>query len=395
MKKITTILLLVMILLSLVPGIVTAAIVDPPSIVAHLKAGETERDTITVNLPPTSPKGDVVFIFDASSSMASELTEMKTKASDIMTSVRANVPDTNFGVGSIVDYPFPYNSYGYDASYGGPGDYAWRMDQDLTSNTALISTAFNGITILHGDDFPQDYVRGLYESQFYAWRTDAKKIVVIIGDAPPHAEPSGSTLPAPYTLGVYGGDPGRDEVMLTADDLNFAPVVQSLADNKIVVIAVDCSDGKPLAADATRAFQYEADKTGGTRFDSTSTTIAEDIVAKINAVTSAPVSTLTLIVREPAYSGWISVTPPEYLNVPWGTTKTFDVAITPPADTISGTYVLHLDVFGDGVLLGTTTLTKTIGSIPGVPEFPTLLFPAVSIIGFLGAVLLILRTREH
>ena len=379
MKKLTTILLICLLLLSTMPVSVMALIVDPLTITAKLDAGSTEKDLITVTLPPTAPKGDVVFIFDASGSMAVELASMKTQAGDIMNEVRASVPDTDFGVGSFVDYPHAYDSYGYSDTYGSGDDYAWRVDQDITSNTALIPAAFDNIVIKFGDDSPQDYSRALYESRFFAWRSGAKKIVVTFGDAPPHAQPSGTTLPAPYTLSAsYGGDPGRDEIMFTPDDLDFVPVVQSLVDDNIVVIAVDSSTG----GDAQLAFQYEADKTGGSRFVYTSDSIAEDIVDKINEATSAPIKKLTVKVREPAYAGWVVVIPPEFNDVSWGSTKQFNVEITPPVGTISGNYVLHLDVFGDGVLLGTTTVSKDISGTPiSTPEFPSLALPIAMIIG--------------
>lgn len=385
MKKLTTILIICLLLLSTMPAPVFAAIVEPSTIVDTLKAGETERDTITVNLPPTAPKGDVVFIFDASGSMSSELNAMKTQAGTIMTDVRASIPDTNFGVASFVDYPDSYSSYGYSATYGSGSDYAWRVDQDLTSDTTLIPAAFGSIDILYGNDGPQNYVRALYEGQHaMSWRADAKKIIVIFGDAPPHSAPSGQALPAPYTFTSdgadhgYGGDPGRDEVMFTEDDLDFVPVVEDLADNGFVVIAVDSAG----SGDATRAFNYMADMTGGSRFYYTSTGVGADIVAKINEATSAPIDELTITVREPAYASWVTVTPPAYYEVPWGESRSFAVEITPPADTISGTYTIHLDVFGDGVLLGTTTVTKDIEGIPGVPEFPTLALPVAMLLGF-------------
>jgi hypothetical protein len=383
MKKLTSILVVCLLLLATMPVSVMAEIVTPVTIIDKLNAGDTEKDLITVELPATSPKGDVIFLFDATGSMGGQIDAMKVKAAKIMTDVRASGTDSNFGVGSIVDYPHSYTAaenYGYSATYGTAGDYAWRMDQDLTSSAADVQTAINGIHALNGMDMPQDYARALYESQFYAWRSDAKKIVVIFGDAPPHMAPNGNTLPAPYSMSaMYGGDPGRDEKMNTADDLDFKTVVQSLKDNNIIVIAVDLSSG----GDARKAFQYEADMTGGARYSYTASTIAEDIVDKINAETSAPIDTLTVKVREPAYAGWVTAIPTEYTNVPWGATKTFNIEITPPADTPTGTYTIHLDVLGDGVVLGTTTVTKDITGTTPAPEFPSLALPIGMILGMM------------
>lgn len=381
MKKISSILIICLILLATMPAPVAASIVTPETITDTLKAGDTEHDTITVTLPSTSPKGDVVFIFDASGSMGSQLTAMKAKAGDIMTDVRAGVPETNFGVGSFVDYPHYYDNAandGYSAFYGAEGDYAWRVDQDLTSDPTAVQTGFNNINILSGYDWPQNYARALYESEeSFSWRSDAKKIIVIFGDAEPHAYPNGLSIGLTAT---NGGDPGRDEVMNTADDLDYVTVVQSLAASNIIVVAVDCSG---FAGDARTSFQYMADETGGSRFDYSSDSIAADIVAKINAATTADIKELTIKVRDPAYASWVTSTPTSYYGVPWGETRSFAVDITPPADTLTGTYTIYLDVYGDGVLLGTTTITKTIDGITPAPEFPTLALPVAMILGFM------------
>jgi hypothetical protein len=170
--------------------------------------------------------------------------------------------------------------------------------------------------------------------------------------------------------------------MFTADDLDLVPVVEDLADNGFVVIAVDSAG----SGDATRSFDYMADMTGGSRFYYTSTSVGADIVAKINEATSAPIEELTVQVREPEYASWVTVTPPSYSDVPWGESRTFDVTITPPADTeICGPVVIHLDVYGDGVLLGTTTVTKTIigDACTPSPEFPTLALPVAMILGMI------------
>jgi hypothetical protein len=380
MKKISSILIICLILLATMPAPVAASIVTPETITDTLKAGDTEHDTITVTLPSTAPKGDVVFVFDASGSMGSQLTAMKAKAGVIMTNVRTGVPDTNFGVGSFVDYPHYYDNAandGYTATYGSGSDYAWRLDQDLTSDPAAVQTGFNNINILNGADWPQNYARALYESkESFSWRSDAKKIVVIFGDAEPHAYPNGLSIGLSATK---GGDPGRDEIMSNADDLDYVTVVQSLAASNIIVVAVDCAG----YGDARTSFQYMADQTGGSRFDYSSDSIAADIVAKINAATTADIKELTIKVRDPAYASWVTSTPTSYYGVPWGETRTFAVDITPPADTFTGTYTIYLDVYGDGVLLGTTTVTKSIDGITPAPEFPTLALPVAMILGLL------------
>jgi len=44
----------------------------------------------------------------------------------------------------------------------------------------------------------------------------------------------------------------------------------------------------------------------------------------------------------------------------WPSTETFNVAITPPAGTKTGTYSFHIDIIGDGVVLGTVLVTEQV-----------------------------------
>lgn len=99
--------------------------------------------------------------------------------------------DVAFGVGSHVDYPSYHDSYGYANLYGASPDYAWKLDQDITKDKPTAKTAIDGLGNYGGADMPQDYARALYETQFFAWRSKATRIVVMFGDAPPHSAPSG------------------------------------------------------------------------------------------------------------------------------------------------------------------------------------------------------------
>lgn len=334
-------------------------VITPELIEGTLCPGATEYDTITVELPPSVPKGDVVFIFDTTGSMSWIIEDMQTKAIDIMNGIRGAISDTAFGVGSFCDYPHWYDSYGYSSTYGGGGDYAFNMDIDITLDTAAVSTAIDSIVYGGGADGPEDYTRAAWESMHYSWREGAKRIVVLFGDAPPHSAPSGLTLEKPWAPGellfssAYGGDPGPDEIMFTADDLDYGPVVQEVSDNYITFVCVDCG----MWDDATNNFNYLAYMTDGAVFPYTSETIADDIIARIEEIAAKPIEVLTL---EPdaAYAGWVLWDPTAYYDVPWGTTVSFDVEITVPSDTLPGDYSFGIHVVADGVTLGTVEVIK-------------------------------------
>ncbi|HVP25412.1 MAG TPA: vWA domain-containing protein, partial [Methanomicrobiales archaeon] len=213
--------------------------VNPATITEALGPGETKTIPITVTLPGSVPKGDVVFAFDTTGSMGQVLDAMKSQGIQVMNDIRGEIPDTRFGAASFMDYPYGYTSFlGYTCKdgnniipcvYGDPGDYAFLKNMDLTSDISAISSSIKGIPKGSGGDWPEDYARVIYESRNFSWRLDAKKIYVIFGDAPPHAAPNGSTLQKPWDAGrlfirddaPYGGDPGRDQVAYTDDDIDY------------------------------------------------------------------------------------------------------------------------------------------------------------------------------
>jgi hypothetical protein len=66
-------------------------------------------------------------------------------------------------------------------------------------------------------------------------------------------------------------------------------------------------------------------------------------------------------VEESRYAGWVT-TPEAYSDVPWGSSKVFNPVITAPAGTADGDYTFHIDVVGDGVVLGTIAVTEQVKS---------------------------------
>jgi hypothetical protein len=131
-----------------------------------------------------------------------------------------------------MDYPGSYTHPGYSAQYGdaASGDVPYMVNQQPTDNTADVASAINGLSIGWGADEPQDYTRVLYEVMSLHWNITHKKIVIVFGDAPTH-----DLNFAGYN---FGGDPGRDAVAGTADDLDFETVVGQVKDEGITVLAV-------------------------------------------------------------------------------------------------------------------------------------------------------------
>jgi hypothetical protein len=114
-------------------------------------------------------RADVIFTIDLSGSMAINLDDVKNKIKSLIDNMPGTM-DVTFGLGTHVDYPGFYDSYGYAAWYGDGsfGDYAWSMDVDLTHDREFVKWVVDGLTPYFGADGPQNFVRVLFEIQFFS-----------------------------------------------------------------------------------------------------------------------------------------------------------------------------------------------------------------------------------
>jgi hypothetical protein len=257
-------------------------------------------NSIPISATHHLPRVDVVFLFQSTHSMTNEVNWMRHPVTYIMHALNVTwgTASMGFGLASFTDYPDYYNSYGYDEYYGNPAsdDYPFYMDVPITQVRGSITTAISSMEIGLGADVPADYSRAIYETLDFNWR-DGARIVVLFGDAPAHSAPSGQTLMKPwapaeelfssysYTDG-YGGDPGRDEIMFTADDLDYADVIQQAVESDIKFITVDCQmySNFPDEIDAHNNLEYISYMTGGTRIIFDVDTVIEDIIEAVKEI---------------------------------------------------------------------------------------------------------------
>jgi hypothetical protein len=143
---------------------------------------------------------DVVFVFDSTESMAGVISEAKTKIKLMMRVLAELVPGFRVGMVAYRDYaaeymtkPLPLTKdfqevYGYiEATRVGMGyktvDEVGK--QDIEWSEAVYS--------------------GLEQAIGFRWRPTAKKIVILIGDAPPHPEELDQTLALVRSFWRTGG----------------------------------------------------------------------------------------------------------------------------------------------------------------------------------------------
>ncbi len=316
--------------------------VSPETFVATLAPGESVSEKVTVNIPSTPPKVDVVFAFDLTGSMGDILNTAKSRAIEIMTTLDVLDIDISYGVVSYMDYPNCYNSYGYNSCYGTAGDYAYAMNQAITSERSSVTSAINALTLGNGEDGPEAYTRVLYESysdSSIEWRSGAKKILINFADNIPHD----NNLNEGVTAGTWstGGDPGRDEEMFTSDDLDLQTVLSEMATNNVVL----------LEAHTTSSYQsywqYWAKITGGSFFITNSSTMVNDVASAISSeLVTATVSNLHMAAST-GYESWLTSVSPSSYSGKTGTSTDFTVTLTVPDGTDGGSYSFTLSALDD------------------------------------------------
>jgi hypothetical protein len=358
-------LVLVLVGMLLIPQSVTMAgpggdaVVTPRLITTTLNAGQTYNAQIQVAIGEAPVgKGDVMFVIDRTGSMGDEIDQVKTSAVQIMNDIRSQLPFAWFGVGSFMDYPGYFSYPGYEDQYGSAayGDVPWELNISLTDNIADVANTINGLWLGEGADWPESYTRALYEAsqiETVGWRTGAKRVIVLFGDAPTH-----DLAFAGYN---FGGDPGRDGIAQTDDDLVFVNVVQQLRDKGISVVAVD--SGYSLESEATfkgMSIGYaESPGTNGRYFQLTNASEIPNAVTQLIISETQQIDRLWLQVTA-GYEDWVQITPEEYTDVNANTTKTFNITITVPAGTASGFYPFLIQAMGDGAILGLTYVEVTV-----------------------------------
>ena len=362
-KVLTISLLLVMSLV--VPA---SASISPETLTATLAPCESITETKTVYVEERPPKADVVFAFDLTGSMGGIIDTAKDKAGEIIAALDA-IPDVDiqYGVMSYMDYPHEYDFCDYWASYGSPdcGDYAYSLDEAVTSDSTAVIDAIDDLTIGCGDDGPQDYTRIMYES--YAdpavgWRTGAKRILVNFGDNVPHD----CNLNEGVTSDTWstGGDPGRDEIMGNADDLDLQTVLAAMKANGVVLLEAHTSDwtswvsGLPVLD----YWDYWTDITGGATYLTGSATLVDDIVNAVEDALEVPLVYGLHLEASLGFESWLeSVSPPSHPEVEPGNTVEFEVTIHVPEGTEDGEYIFTISAVDEGgVSYGDQKVTITV-----------------------------------
>ena len=378
----------------------------PAELVDTLAAGETVTEAKTASLPAQADVVDILFAFDNTGSMGGELANLKVNAVDIMNSLAGLISDVQFGLVSFADYFGTFVNGGsggcdYVAAYGNFGDDPYIVEQALNSDIETVAGSIGDLELSPGGgaDFPESYSRALYELAQELldntgpdgpvnWRPDARRIVILFGDAIPHScdifnpveSAIGSDLLAFLEgagLNDWGIDPGRDVVIGTADDLAILDVIEDLVDTDLTLISLHSTQFIITGTDIEPTqdlWDFYAEETGGVNFEINEdgsfpegTNIVETILELVgDQITTVDELILDVCPGDESYADWISsVTPSSYADIDLPADRDFDLVIGPPSGTDPGVYAFGVCAIGDGAVLGSQSVTIT---VPGATE---------------------------
>jgi hypothetical protein len=329
--------------------------VTPNNLEATVRPGESLEVEKTVTLPVIPPKLDLVLIVDLSGSYWDDLPNIKSKAPNIFTGIRASVSDSQFGLATFVDFPF----YVWGDPYW--GDYAYSLDQNLTTDQSTWLVAVNAMNTRNGYDEPESQYEALYQAatgmgreisgytipagQNPDWRDGVTRVIAITTDASFHNSGDGGG-PFPY--------PGASR-----DD-----TVAALNSQGIKVIAIK-------APGSTTQMDDVANATGGavTYTGSTSAEIVSAILGALEeltfTVTPVPVGCDPL---------QFTYSPSSHTGVMGGESVVFLETIMVPSDA-SGDIVCQVEFRADDTVIGIQDVTIHVNQPPVADPNGPYVFP--------------------
>lgn len=188
---------------------------------------------------------DLCFVVDTTGSMGDDIDDAKANMETILQHLAEKTEDYRV---AIVDYrDFPERSHASE-------DYAWKLQLDFSDKNEAITAAINDLDLGSGGDAEETVYTALIQAANLSWRDNAKKVIIILGDAPP-------LDPEPYTdytyedvlIALLGADIGID---FEASDER---VTDSMETGGINVFSI----GADASEEAADFFEQIADSTGG------------------------------------------------------------------------------------------------------------------------------------
>ncbi|MFQ5595222.1 MAG: vWA domain-containing protein [Anaerolineae bacterium] len=342
-----------------------------PPIDENMCPGEIYPFELTIYLPRTPAKGDIVFAFDTTGSMAPVIYSAQENAIRIMDDLNRLISDVQFGVMDIEDYPLE--------PYGANDNQAYRLHQSLTTDRNAVRFAIDTLEANSGSDQPEAYTRAVYEAHAdsrLGWRENARHLLLIFGDSfphdndlnegmahPPHRNkgPRWETGHPPSLL-----DLGRDGVPGTSDDLDFQTELATLVERDITLLSVVTPAfgyPAPTQMELVTYWNFWAAPSGGKSVPLWNAGDLPELIRNIVEDTIVGViKRLTLETEPEFFTSWVVFDPAEIndIEIPMSGALSFLGRVEAPPDALAGTYDFRIIAVGDGIVYGEKQVRITV-----------------------------------
>lgn len=172
-------------------------------------AVEAALDTVDESGGTTSPIGitknnglDLCFVVDTTGSMGDDIDNARENMSDILANLAEKSADYRVALIDYRDYPERTKD---------SKDYPCKVQLSFTNDNDRITQAINKLDLGYGGDDEETLFSALMQASKLDWRKNARKIIIVLGDAPPHdPEPVSDYTYLQVLTALIGADIGID-----------------------------------------------------------------------------------------------------------------------------------------------------------------------------------------
>ena len=106
---------------------------------------------------------DIYFLIDTTSSMSAPIANVQGALTSLAARISEDIPNAQLGVGQFRDFPFANGIFDING-YGMPSDMAYRNEQDITDDIAMVQAGLNRLSAAGGMDNPESHVEALLQT---------------------------------------------------------------------------------------------------------------------------------------------------------------------------------------------------------------------------------------
>ncbi len=335
----------------------------PPPLLLAACPGRPARWRWDLDLPAAPPRVDLLLVIDSTGSMESLISTVQARTAAIAAGLRAQSPDLALGLVDVRDFPY--------GQAGLPSDWSWQLRGALSADEADLAAAAATLYAGGGGDAPEAYasaIAGALDSPLTAWRPDARRVLVLLGDSVPRDDDLNAGVPNPRLPGLWAPgrpawwkDSGPDLTPQTADDLDWQALLDRLRAEEVALLAVVTGAAPPelggLSVELTRYWSAWTSRAGpgGAALELSNVDRLPEALAGLLGGTGRRIGRLEPRLGPAEAASWLGSEPPAHLGLdvpPGGRAVGFDLSLEAPPETPAGRYPLRLEALGDGARYG-------------------------------------------